>query len=1048
MEEEEVTPEAYKPGHEEKGWIFTGKKDGKYQYKNKETDEIVGSAAPPQKYFSYFKETTREKSPGQQAYDEGRRKMPYTYQPSEETLAARKAKAAQAQTQKPPATGIAAQLKAQRERNKKLQKIKANLAPKPEEKPAEATPAEPPAESAGDMKALVRNILDNQTLNAEQKEQKLKQLSVGYEGSVPGNLGVSKVPPAPRFPGEPADPADFPRVPDKSPLSAYFGDAEQQAAEVQQTADDSVLFEQGAPQQTQFIQGASVSGGVDPETGKAVKPFMEKVDPDHPASQAMLAMQQAHKEETGRTLYITSGKRSVEEQMKLHPGWSKEKAMRGQHVHGNAYDIYMAPPEDGPFVEKDGVKYRSGHQLTDEYKWLAANASKFGFVNTAPTEERSGRKEYWHWEYTGPGGTAEYPEEVTHAHAEAAGLPELALEPIPQKKSRLKQAILDGEHIPHISMQKQMLDGDLDSRMLSDTASGVLEQMSRQYAENDFRIDQADTALEEANKLRTASNNLKESINAQYGDTAALIEKQEQEARIIAENKLDLSKKEAQAKQVEADINEFQNNLANTWREMALEEGQKRLEQIDLEIAELKKQDTSPWSMFGFYSTNEETGQEEWDWGKSSFTFVSAMALLANFAATMGSATSKKGGRVPFLVFDMLKAAMDHDTKAQLNSINKTLKGIEKSRAQYKDVYNLYQNQALAANQLRIDKVQGIRDGIAVEKARAKTPEMKAALDMVDEKFAVELRKQQTGRDKAIMDAQAQEANTAIQALNSEKANQRGLQSQYLNGLINLANMRVKREKLSPDQRKLMSNAEDMIPQIMEVEKLWARSGDETLAKMYHKRAPEGMRTLILEMGEKFGKPGSFQTLSDLERLWVIRETYAPKLAKAMGDAGNLAEKEQARAMNQLPMWDSTETGWWKVIRFKQRVLMAASPAYQRLSQPEKMMLRKMILAENDDVEGLKKQVEIQERFLRETGSPMAKQAMGYIGKGGMTSRDKAYQIEQRMKSVRGVKRPDGVTITSKADTDRRREAAQRGQKVLDRNVGRGRTAGEELPDF
>jgi len=890
------------------------------------------------------------------------------------------------------------------------------------------------AARSGDVKASVRSILDDQTLSAQQKEQKLKQLSVGYEGSVPGNLGVSKVPPAPEF-GEQRTAA-----PDQSPLTAYFGDEEQQAQEIQQTADEEILYEGYKPEQQKFIRGASVSGGVDPETGKAVKPFMEPVDSVQ--SEAMHDMQLAYYNETGKWLYITSGKRTVEEQMKLHPGWSREKAERGQHVHGNAYDIFMAPPADGPSVTKGGKTWLSGHQSTDEYKWLAANAEKFGFVNTAPIHGPSGRKEYWHWEYTGEGGTSTYPEELTNEHLEKAGL-EPSLVPIPGKKRpAFEGALATGEQVPLEELQKKVASGSIDSRKLGSDAASVLANLDQQFATNQYNLDQYPDALEHMDRVNQASNNLRNSTNLLYDDTAALQEQQLETAKTIGRNKVHLAEQELQMKQTAQSVNEQRRGLSETYRDLAFEEGQKRLKDIDADLAKLKSQSTSPWDMFGFYETNEETGKEEWSWGKTSFTFVSSMALLTNFAMTMGAATSKKGKQVPFLVFDMLKAAIDADTKGQVNSINKTLKGIEKSRAQYKDQYALFSNQAQFVEQARLDKIAGLKDALAVEKARTKVPEMKAALEQQEELWAVELRKAQQDRDRSIMDGEAKAANVAISALNQKEGEQSNLRSQILNGLINLSRQREKTTKLAPEKRKLLTTAQNLLPVIDEIEGIWNRAGESAGTKVFHKIIGGEWAKPFTDFKDVITPEGSkwWTSLDDIQKLHEIREQYAPMLAKAMGDTGNLAKEEQRRGMNQLPLYDSTELGYWKVLRFKQRAAMAASRAFHSLGEGERDTLRGLILAEDDSLEGIKKQIEIQERFLRAHGGESANMTMGYQPL-GQVDESREYQIKQRMKNVRGVRGvniPSGdVTITSKKQEERQKEKSLA-----------GRTAGEELPDF
>lgn len=86
----------------------------------------------------------------------------------------------------------------------------------------------------------------------------------------------------------------------------------------------------------------------------------------------------------GLELEIRSGFRSHEQQKQLYKeyrrGWGHMAARPGysNHQSGRALDIYI-------------TDYRV-------YEWLKGHAGKFGFKRTV-------RREAWHWEYVGGGGT-------------------------------------------------------------------------------------------------------------------------------------------------------------------------------------------------------------------------------------------------------------------------------------------------------------------------------------------------------------------------------------------------------------------------------------------------------------------------------------------------------------------------------------------------------------------------------------------------------------------------------------------------------------------
>lgn len=101
------------------------------------------------------------------------------------------------------------------------------------------------------------------------------------------------------------------------------------------------------------------------------------------AAQAFLALQAAAKA-AGHNLSPVSGFRSNEQQAHLYEGWMKKLP---------GYNLAAKP---GWSNHQGGVSIDIGNvnsYTTPAYKWLAANAARFGFKNDVATE-------YWHWTFT------------------------------------------------------------------------------------------------------------------------------------------------------------------------------------------------------------------------------------------------------------------------------------------------------------------------------------------------------------------------------------------------------------------------------------------------------------------------------------------------------------------------------------------------------------------------------------------------------------------------------------------------------------------------
>ena len=1012
MEEEEVTPApapetTYQPGQKGTGgYTFLGKDhEGNYRYGHV-SGEIVTNTIDPKKYFSYFKATTREQSPQQKKFEAD--KAAKTARVLERADKNKKLRAvvdkirARKKAREEATLAIDKQLPGETE---KVKKVLTQDFVEGEEAVG--------GEAGETMRDRIVAIRDNPSLTPEEKKQKLFDLGVS-----PASIEQAPIPPAPDLsspesgyadpgPWQGGTPTWEARQQGRSVADLMYdpkgewaqaagqpgaevhteytqeGDrkseeaarAEKEHREIQADADNQAYFHSPG---TQFIEGAKVSHGRDPE-GRAIKSFMDPVDT--PAARGMLAMQQAYEAETGKKLYISRGQATVEEQMIEHGlkgAKGRKIAESGQHVKKNAYDIFMAPnPADG-HIFKNGKKYLTGHQLTEEYQWMQANAARFGFVNTMPIDKKSGRKEYWHWEFTGAGGSAAMP---------PAG--------------KVKEA------------------RSLESFQLAKTADAALQGISDDYANAAYSQQNAAGVVDVQRKHNAETLQWEEAKAAEYKATSDLEAKQKAGALELAKKKQALAEYERKGEERELVIEEEQATMQEAWKEEALLQGYDRFAEVNKEIDAIREKEISPWSMFGFWKEDAATGEETWDVGKSAFTIGAGLALLANFAATIGSATSKKGKQIPFLVYDMLNDAITADTKGQIASINRDFKAIDKKAAAYKDIMAVVKGQKAFEEKSRLDKIRMIRKSIAIEKAKVTELEHKNILAEFDLKWEQQEKATYAAYQSAILEPLRKNADFNISAIQVEDQRIDRLREVHLNGIIRLSMMREKQDqkktKLTRTQEEHLTTARSLLPLASEIEGAWDRVGGDqkTLWKWSHAILPT----------DWFPGWARSEEWDDLSKLENIRETIAAKLAKMMGDTGNIALQEAERGMNQLPYGDPAEIGRWKVLRFKQRVMLAASRRYQLLDDDAKRQFGQLILdmdpGNSGKIENIEKQTKAYQDFL----DADSQEAWLDLKSGGHGA--------PKPRSIRSSLDIDRDVEATMGAADRKAQEIRKGQKVL-----------------
>ncbi|EHR49755.1 D-alanyl-D-alanine carboxypeptidase [Saccharomonospora marina XMU15] len=107
------------------------------------------------------------------------------------------------------------------------------------------------------------------------------------------------------------------------------------------------------------------------------------------AAQAYHAMSRAYAGRFGSPVCITDSYRTFDAQVDLYRRKPSLAAVPGTSNHGWGLAVDLCGG-----VESFG---------TPQYRWLAANAPAFGWVNPGWARQGGGREEPWHWEYVGTG---------------------------------------------------------------------------------------------------------------------------------------------------------------------------------------------------------------------------------------------------------------------------------------------------------------------------------------------------------------------------------------------------------------------------------------------------------------------------------------------------------------------------------------------------------------------------------------------------------------------------------------------------------------------
>lgn len=105
------------------------------------------------------------------------------------------------------------------------------------------------------------------------------------------------------------------------------------------------------------------------------------------ATQALILLNNAFKEEFGTDMYITDSYRSYADQVRLKRQKGRMAATPGTSKHGWALAVDL-----GSGINRFGTR---------QYQWMLLNAPKYGWINPEWAQQTGNLPEAWHWEFWG-----------------------------------------------------------------------------------------------------------------------------------------------------------------------------------------------------------------------------------------------------------------------------------------------------------------------------------------------------------------------------------------------------------------------------------------------------------------------------------------------------------------------------------------------------------------------------------------------------------------------------------------------------------------------
>tara|TARA_Y100000310_G_C20694397_1_gene824456 strand:- start:1779 stop:4832 length:3054 start_codon:yes stop_codon:yes gene_type:complete len=728
----------------------------------------------------------------------------------------------------------------------------------------------------------------------------------------------------------------------------------------------------------------------------------------------------------------------------LLPGkW--QDLQRSPHVHAEAADIMLNAnvAEFGTVTGKDGKQYPSNAAMANspQGKWMYAdNAYNLlvrgwiprgkGYANrTGITDPNApDRQELWHIEYN----------------------PEAANEEL----RRLGYLDKDGFLIPP--------KGDTTSRNADIIAEAGATSIYHQTS--DERLAEMETIV--ADEIRDLGRGPKEeSRGRKFARLVSKYEKAEADVnKAVAEYgpeilrltdienkaKEDTARAKQKATALETSLRDMQSGMAKGVAADIEEHDRLRIEKTnrimaDMEAAtkRVRDMDVNAFRMFQFIETKkdkdgnvikDENGKAVTEVNnlKAGLTIAAAIALIANAFFTFQSSARKKGNKVPFLAWDMILQAMNLDLRNQeaaldgeqaelnaeynrLNYWNKYFDDKDAAKLKQKDLFLDYVETEIlkhTAHWKDVDAQGAIKTILA-----KKSEEQAATKAALAERVAIN-----AGRDMT----------NSLGAMQKREAIITQKQSILIKAWAARGTAAARKKKLAPEEKAARNQAFKFLPLAKELKTLWRKSGTDVNIVL-KAIASSGLGTLLPTTVGDFDVPYG-QEIQDLTRIREIRQQYAAVLTKAMGETGALAEKEQLRAMTQIPLGDHSELGMWKMDRLIASMNLLASDEYYLMDSQTRRRLADEILAQPDTLAGVKRATEIMNsvtqlwdpqgtKFQIRSERQVSREAEGRMGAQGQT---------QRLQGQRGTNVYQGGPMKDMTDeeVDKFRKATRARMKI------------------
>ncbi|MAH51863.1 hypothetical protein CMI37_38960, partial [Candidatus Pacearchaeota archaeon] len=664
----------------------------------------------------------------------------------------------------------------------------------------------------------------------------------------------------------------------------------------------------------------------------------------------------------------------------LLPG-KLEDLQKSPHTHANAADVLLNADikQYGTVPGRHrGERFPSNEAMANspQGRWMYANDSYNllvrgwvprgkGYSNIKGIPDpNADRNEYWHIEYNPEAAMAEL-RRLGYLDAEGFLKP-----PVYDASSRNAEIVKEAQGTSVLEQtDEQKLSAltasaeddlkDIKRRFPEDTVGQSMARLMGNYQGSERRYQKA---------LQDAYPKIEELQQAEFEANDAT---QRAKQRALSIEKGLRGHQSAMAKTISGQIEEIETRR--------VEKIDGIMQNMDAATQRIREMDISATRMFDYLEVKkdkdgkpilDDKGQPVTETNplKVGAVILASLALITNAFFTFKSAAKKKGNKIPFLAWDMMLQAMNLDLRNQEAALTgeQAELNAEYNRLNY---WNKYFGDLEAAKLhtkvLFLDYIEG---EIKRHTAGWKDVEAQGAITVLlkkKEALKAETKAQLLGR---VAESAGREMSNTMSLLTGRETIKTRKQEILIKAYSARGREARKRKKLNIQDQAARNQAFKFLPVIKEVKTLWLRSGGNTNI-MLKGLAKTGLFELLPPEIQGMDIPGG-QTAYDLGRIESIRSQYAAVLTKAMGETGALAEKEQLRAMTQIPLGDHSELGRWKIERLMSSMKLLASDEYYLMDYKTRTGLIQFILDQPDTPDGVRASIDIMDSVTGSWGEP------------------------------------------------------------------------------